>query len=57
MGQVFRMAMYHENHPAKDYEIANRVEVFDEPAGHCVATRDGGTRHRGTQLRRLDLAL
>jgi hypothetical protein len=30
-GQVFRMAMYHENHPDKDYEIANLVEVFDEP--------------------------
>jgi hypothetical protein len=30
-GQVFRMAMYHETHPDKDYEIANRVEVFDEP--------------------------
>jgi hypothetical protein len=30
-GQVFRMAMYHENHPDKDYKIANRVQVFDEP--------------------------
>ncbi len=30
-GQVFRMAMYHENHPDKDYKIANRVEVFDDP--------------------------
>jgi hypothetical protein len=30
-GQVFRMAMYHENHPDKDYEMANRVEVFDPP--------------------------
>jgi hypothetical protein len=30
-GQVFRMAMYHEGHPDKDYETANRVEVFDEP--------------------------
>ena len=30
-GQIFRMAMYHENHPDKDYEMANRVEVFDEP--------------------------
>ena len=30
-GQVFRMAMYHENHPDKDYEMANRVEVFDQP--------------------------
>ena len=33
VGQVFRMAMHHENHPDKDYEIANRVEVFDEPRG------------------------
>jgi hypothetical protein len=30
-GQVFRMAMYHENHPDKHYKIANLVEVFDEP--------------------------
>src|SRR2546421_5235087 len=30
-GQVFRMAMYHENHPDKDYKMANLVEVFDEP--------------------------
>jgi uncharacterized protein YndB with AHSA1/START domain len=30
-GQVFRMAMYHPNHPDQDYKIANRVEVFDEP--------------------------
>jgi uncharacterized protein YndB with AHSA1/START domain len=29
--QVFRMAMYHDNHPDKDYEMANRVEVFDPP--------------------------
>jgi len=31
VGQVFKMAMFHENHPDKDYEMANRVEVFDEP--------------------------
>ena len=30
-GQIFRVAMYHDNHPDKDYEMANRVEVFDEP--------------------------
>lgn len=30
-GQVFRMAMYHEGHPDKNYRIANLVEVFDEP--------------------------
>jgi uncharacterized protein YndB with AHSA1/START domain len=31
VGQVFRVAMYHENHPNKDYEMANRVETFDPP--------------------------
>jgi hypothetical protein len=30
-GQVFRMAMYHDNHPNHNYEMANRVEVFDPP--------------------------
>jgi hypothetical protein len=30
-GQIFRMAMYHDNHPNKDYEMANRIEVFDRP--------------------------
>jgi hypothetical protein len=30
-GQVFRMAMHHPDHPDGDYEIANLVEVFDEP--------------------------
>jgi hypothetical protein len=30
-GQIFRMAMYHDNHPDTDYEMANRVEVFDPP--------------------------
>jgi uncharacterized protein YndB with AHSA1/START domain len=30
-GQVFRVAMYHPNHPDGDYKMANRVEVFEEP--------------------------
>ncbi len=30
-GQIFRMAMYHDNHSDKDYEMANRVDVFDPP--------------------------
>jgi hypothetical protein len=30
-GQVFRMAMYHENHLDKGYQMANRVEVFEAP--------------------------
>jgi hypothetical protein len=38
-GQVFRMAMYHENHPDKDYRMANRVEVFDEP--RAIAWKPG----------------
>jgi uncharacterized protein YndB with AHSA1/START domain len=38
-GQVFRMAMYHENHPDKDYEMANRVEVFDPP--HTIGWQPG----------------
>lgn len=28
-GQIFRVAMCHPNHPDKDYEMANRVEVLD----------------------------
>ena len=38
-GQVFRMGMYHDGHPDKHYEMANRVEVFDPP--HAVAWQPG----------------
>ena len=31
-GQIFRMAMYHENHPDGGYQMANRVQVFDPPS-------------------------
>jgi hypothetical protein len=30
-GQVFRMAMYHPKHPDGDYQMANRVQVFERP--------------------------
>jgi len=30
-GQVFRMAMYHADHPDGNYQMANRVQVFDPP--------------------------
>ncbi|MDV3127411.1 SRPBCC family protein [Mycobacterium sp. 21AC1] len=30
-GQVFRMAMYHDNYGGMHYEIANRVEIFQPP--------------------------
>lgn len=29
--QIFRIAMYHENHPNKNYEMANEVTAFDPP--------------------------
>ena len=38
-GQVFRMAMFHPNHPDKDYKIANLVEVFDKP--RAIAWKPG----------------
>lgn len=30
-GQIFRMAMYHPGHPDGEYEIANRIQVFERP--------------------------
>jgi uncharacterized protein YndB with AHSA1/START domain len=30
-GQIFRMAMYHDNHPNGSYEMANKVQAFDPP--------------------------
>ena len=37
--QIFRMAMYHDNHPAKNYEMANKVVVCDRP--HAIAWQPG----------------
>jgi uncharacterized protein YndB with AHSA1/START domain len=30
-GQIFRMSMYHPNHPDGTYQMANRVQVLDRP--------------------------
>jgi uncharacterized protein YndB with AHSA1/START domain len=30
-GQIFRMSMYHVNHPNGNYQMANRVQVFEPP--------------------------
>lgn len=30
-GQIFRMAMHHDNHPDGSYEMANKVRTFDPP--------------------------
>jgi hypothetical protein len=31
-GQIFRMAMYHPNHPDGSYQMSNRVAVFGPPS-------------------------
>ena len=31
-GQIFRMSMYHPNHPDGTYQMANKVQVFDPPS-------------------------
>lgn len=31
VGQIFRMAMYHDNHPEGSYEMVNKIRVFDPP--------------------------
>lgn len=38
-GQIFRMAMYHANHPNGNYEMVNLVEVFDPP--HAISWKPG----------------
>jgi hypothetical protein len=39
VGQIFRIAMYHSNHPNKDYEMSNRVELLDRP--HAIGWMPG----------------
>jgi hypothetical protein len=38
-GQVFRMGMYHPGHPDGNYQMANRVQVFDPP--HAISWEPG----------------
>jgi hypothetical protein len=38
-GQVFEMAMFHPDHPDKDYEMSNHMVVFDEP--RAIAWKPG----------------
>ncbi len=58
-GQVFRMAMYHADHPDGNYQMANRVQVFDPP--HAISWEPGqdtgdGTLRFGGWVWRYDLA-
>ena len=58
VGQTFRMGMFHPNHPDENYEMHNRVEVFDRP--RAIAWKPGyldddGTLAFGGWLWRYDL--
>jgi hypothetical protein len=58
-GQVFRMAMYHPNHPDGHYQMANLVQVFDPP--RAISWKPGyhtgdGTLRFGGWVWRYDLA-
>jgi hypothetical protein len=58
-GQIFRMAMYHPGHPSGNYEMANRVQVFDPP--HAISWEPGydpgdGNLRFGGWIWRYDLA-
>jgi hypothetical protein len=35
VGQIFRMLMYHPNHPDGNYQVVNQVEVFEPPTAIC----------------------
>jgi hypothetical protein len=58
VGQVFRMAMYHPNHPDGNYQMANRVQIFDPPsaiAWEPGQDNDGGGLRFGGWVWRYDL--
>ena len=59
-GQVFRMNMFHPNHPDGNYQMANKVQVLDPPRaiGWLPGTDAKGDGHLefGGWLWRYDLA-
>lgn len=57
-GQIFRMAMYHPNHPDGKYQTANWIQMFDPPRTISWATGydgDDGTLRFGGWIWRYDL--
>jgi hypothetical protein len=59
VGQIFRMGMYHPNHPDGNYQIANKVHVLDPP--HAIGwlpgtKKDDGDLQFGGWTWRYDLA-
>ena len=58
-GQIFRMAMFHADHPDGDYQTVSRVQVFDPPRaiGWLSGQEKGdGELEFGGWLWRYDLA-
>jgi uncharacterized protein YndB with AHSA1/START domain len=47
-GQIFRIAMFHGNHPDGHYEMANKVVHFDRP--HAIAWEPGQRPSDGADL-------
>src|SRR5215472_1580602 len=45
VGQIFRMGMYHPGHPDGNYQMANKVEVFDPP--RAIGWRPGTEKGDG----------
>ncbi|MHB9856023.1 polyketide cyclase [Streptomyces krungchingensis] len=59
VGQIFRMDMYHADHPDGDYQVANKVQVFDPPRAIGWLTgveKDDGRLEFGGWMWRYDLA-
>lgn len=59
VGQVFRMAMYHADHPDGDYRVVNKVAVLDPPRtiGWLTGQEKGdGQLEFGGWIWRYDLA-
>jgi hypothetical protein len=59
VGQIFRMDMYHANHPDGDYQVANKIQVLDPP--HAIGwltgqQKDDGHLEFGGWTWRYDLA-
>ncbi|HEX3784117.1 MAG TPA: polyketide cyclase [Pseudonocardiaceae bacterium] len=45
VGQIFRMGMYHPNHPDGEYQMANKVQVLDSP--HAIGWLPGTEKDDG----------
>jgi hypothetical protein len=58
VGQIFRMDMYHANHPDGSYQVVNKVSVFDSPSTIAWLTgyeKDDGELEFGAWVWRYDL--